>query len=194
MKLFLALLIAFEVKTVNPQVEVKTQVTKAETYNVITKSNPLKFEVTGPTWIRVYTRLLWKPEFKGIQSYKMILVTDGSREKFITRETEISKTARVGNQKVSKWRSFYIFVPDGKHSYELYLWRSPVDTIFVKLSYEAPGRYIDVVPLEFQNVVELSENERVIKYYEVVPQKPMILELEGPTRVKNHCKNRFKIS
>jgi len=176
----------------SPEARIKIQVTQSESYYVLTKDNSLKFEVSGPTWVRVFTRIPWKKEFRGPRTYKMILVSDDANERFISKETENSKIAKIDGVSVSKWRSFYIRVPEGTHKYELLLWRAPVDTVFCKFSFEAPGKWIDLSPAEVASVLEIVEDEKIVKYYEVRPEKPLVVEIEGPLRIKVQSRANFK--
>lgn len=191
MLLIFFLLGQLSVASTTPEATVKTQVTQSEKYYVLTRDKPVKFEVSGPVWVRVYTRIPWKKGLQSPTTYKMVLVTDETSERFITKETEYSKVSKIDNINVSKWRSFYIQVPEGKHGYELHLWRAPVDTILLRFSFEAPGRWIDISPSQYAGILELVQNERIIKYYEVTPQKPLVLEVEGPRRLKINARAIF---
>ncbi len=42
-------------------------------YYLLTKERPVEFSVSGPTIIRVYSRLLWHDDFVGKQPYKLII-------------------------------------------------------------------------------------------------------------------------
>ncbi|MGB9824672.1 MAG: hypothetical protein ACPLN0_00910 [Candidatus Hydrothermia bacterium] len=163
---------------------IKIQTAIRDTYAVVTKDKPYTFVIEGPTWVRVYTRLLWKKDYGKSTRYKLILVKDNTDERFITRETEPSKVAYLGTTRLSKWRSFYIQVPEGKHTYEIYIWKAPLDTVLVKLSYEAPQNFTDIVPEPGFKPVEIIENEKIIKYYEFSAQNPLKVKIEGPARVK----------
>ncbi len=183
--LFILLMFA---QTINiaPQSEAKIKIhtTKEESYIVLTKNQPLEIKASGPTWIRVYTRIPWYGEKKGTRVYKLILQEDDINEKFVTQETEYSSIARLENIRLSKWRSFYINVPAGLHTYRLIFWRAPVDTILLKFTNESPGKWQDITPLSYNSKLELVEDEKILNYYELIADKPVILEIEGPKKVK----------
>jgi hypothetical protein len=163
---------------------IKIQTAVRDTYVVVTKDKPYTFVIEGPTWVRVYTRLPWKRDYGKSVRYKLILVKNNTDERFITRETELSKVAYIGTTRLSKWRSFYIQVPEGKHTYEIYIWRAPSDTVLVKLSYEPPQNFIDIAPERGFKPVEIIENEKIIKYYELSVQNPLKVKIEGPAKIK----------
>ncbi len=166
------------------EAKIKIHTTKEESYVVLTKDQPLEIKASGPTWIRVYTRIPWYGEKKGAKVYKLILQEDGIKEKFVTQETEYSSIARLEKIRLSKWRSFYINVPAGLHTYRLIFWRAPVDTILLKFTNESPGKWQDITPLSYSAQLELVEDERILNYYELIPEKPVIIEIEGPKKLK----------
>ncbi len=166
------------------EVKIKIQTLKEESYYVLTKKQPVEIKVSGPTWLRVYTRIPWSGEKKGTKLYKIILQEDDIKERFITLESEYSKVSRIDNIRLSKWRSFYINVPEGNHSYRFIHWRAPRDTIFLRFTNESPGKWQDITPLSYNAKLELVENEKIINYFEATQQKPVILEITGPKKLK----------
>lgn len=171
---------------VSPQNETKIKIhtTKDEAYTILTRNQPVEIKVSGPTWIRVYTRIPWTGEKKGTKVYKLILQEDDIKEKFITRETEYSSVARLDKIRLSKWRSFYINVPQGLHTYRFIYWRAPSDTILMRFTSESPGRWQDIPALSYNRTLELIEDEKIINYYEATIDKPVIIEIEGPKKLK----------
>uniref|UniRef100_A0A7C4XTW7 Uncharacterized protein n=1 Tax=candidate division WOR-3 bacterium TaxID=2052148 RepID=A0A7C4XTW7_UNCW3 len=183
---FCLFLIFNQIGNVSPtqEVRVKIQTTKEESYYLLTRKQPLEIKVSGPTWIRVYSRIPWTKGKTGTVLYKMILEEDEIKEKFITTETEYSSVARLDKIKLSKWRSFYINVPEGMHTYRLIHWRCPSDSILLKFTSESPGRWQDIPALSYNAKLELVEDEKIIDYYEMTPEKPVILEIDGPKKLK----------
>lgn len=171
---------------VTPQYEakIKIQTSKEESYTILTKNQPVEFKVSGPTWIRVYTRIPWTGEKKDTKIYKLILQEDDIKEKFITQETEYSSVARLDKIRLSKWRSFFINVPQGLHTYRLVYWRAPSDTILLKFASESPGKWQDIPALSYNTKLNLIENEKITNYYEATPAKPVIIEITGPKKIK----------
>ncbi len=170
----------------DPQTAVKIRIKtyQEDTYYLLTDAQPLDVTVEGPTWIRVYTRLPWHPDWTGTKSYKLIRQENGQQEKFVSMETEYSKVARLGSVRLSKWRSFFINVPKGRNTYRFIHWQSPSDSIFVKIAYESPGQWQELIPQSYAAKLELVEDERVIDYYEVGSEQPVIVDVSGPARIK----------
>ncbi|MEO0183397.1 MAG: hypothetical protein ABIL40_07970 [candidate division WOR-3 bacterium] len=175
-----------QITHITPRVETKItiQTTKEESYFLLTRKQPVEITVSGPTWLRVYTRIPWSGDKKETKFYKIILQEDDLKEKFITLESEYSRVSRIDNIRLSKWRSFYINVPEGSHSYRFIHWRAPGDTIFLRFTNESPGKWKDITPLSYNAKLELVENERIIYYFEATQEKPVILEIEGPKKLK----------
>ncbi len=184
--LFLLSLLFGQTMSITPRTEIKIKIhtTKEESYLILAKNQPLEIKASGPTWLRVYTRIPWSGEKKGTRIYKIILQEDDIKEKFITQETEYSSIARFDKMRLSKWRSFYINVPEGLHTYRLIYWRAPQDTILLRVTYEAPGRWQDIPALSYSSKLNLVEDEKVIDYYEATPERPVILEISGPKKIK----------
>ncbi len=184
--LIFSLLIMSQVANVSPQqeVKIKIQTSREESFLVLTRNQPVELKISGPTWLRVYTRIPWTGDKKGNKLYKLILQEDELKEKFITLETEYSNVARLDKTRLSKWRSFYINVPEGLHTYRFIHWRAPGDSILLKFTNESPGKWQDIVPLSYNTKLELVEDEKIINYYETTPEKPIILEIEGPKKLK----------
>ncbi len=166
------------------EVKVKIQTLKQESYYILSKKQPVEIKVSGPTWLRVYTRIPWHGDRRGTKLYKLILQEDELKEKFITLESEYSKVAKVDNIRLSKWRSFYINVPAGTHTYRFIHWRAPSDTIFLRFTNEFPGRWQDIVPLSYNARFELVDGEKMVSYYESIQNNPVIMEIEGPKKLK----------
>jgi hypothetical protein len=166
------------------EIKVRIQTHQEDTYYLLTNDHPIEISVEGPTWIRVYTRIPWHAEWTGIQVYKIIQQENGQKEKFIIQESELSRVAKAGPIRLSKWRSFYINVPSGKNDYRFVNWASPSDSIFLKYASEAPKKWGDLAPSEYVAKLELTENEKVINYYETTDQKPVALDITGPQNIK----------
>jgi|UniRef100_A0A7C4TG69 hypothetical protein len=184
---FFIFLLLFEQTITFPshqEVKIKVHTTKEESFVVLTKSQPIEIKVSGPTWVRVYTRIPWPGDKKEVKLYKIILQEDELKEKFITLETEYSSAARLNKMRLSKWRSFYINVPEGLHTYRFIHWRAPGDTIFLRFTNESPGKWRDIAPLSYNEKLGLIEDEKIVDYYELTPEKPVVVEIEGPGKLK----------
>lgn len=177
-----------------PEVKVRIQTYQEDTYYLIGKDQPAEITVEGPTWIRVYTRIPWHDDWSGTKTYKIIQQTNGQKEKFVTLESERSKVAKAGLVRLSKWRSFFINVPQGRNAYRFVHWASPTDSIFLKYAYESPGKWAEYAPSGYVSKLELTEEEKVIEYYEATDQQPVVLEVVGPRKIKLIARLNFAMT
>jgi len=189
-------LILGQIKTTipRPEVKVRIQTYQEDTYYLIGKDQPTEITVEGPTWIRVYTRIPWHDDWSGTKTYKIIQQTNGQKEKFITLESERSKVAKAGPVRLSKWRSFFINVPQGRNTYRFVHWASPTDSVFLKYAFESPKKWAEYAPSAYVSKLELTEDEKVIEYYEATDQKPVVLEVTGPRRIKIIARLNFTMT
>lgn len=160
-------------------------------YYLLTKDQPVEFTVSGPTMIRVYSRLLWHDNMTGKQSYKFIVAEQGI-EKISSFETEKSNSA-FGSKKETfgKWRSFYLNVLTGNVNYRLSLLEAKSDTVAIRFSFEKPKEYKKVVPLIQSREFQLVENEKMTTYYELKPNEPIKVKVQGPIELKAVCRLNY---
>jgi hypothetical protein len=176
-----------QIKTVNPEhpwnIEIVT--TKTQEYLLLTKQEPISLTVKGPTCIRIYTRILLPDRAPGDHLYKLILTESPMDERIVSFETNVSSitTDRHGTA-ISKWRSFYIEVPEGMNTYTLMHWESPKDTILVRFSYESPTPWTIVPAAEYETILETIEQGQTTRYYEVKKEGPVVVRVSGPTRLR----------
>jgi hypothetical protein len=183
----LALCLVSQLQDIEPnkkwEVEIVTK--KTDEYLLLTKNEPLTFSVEGPTYLRVYTRIVWPPNNMGSEIYKVILQENEIDEDIITLESEESRVTRdKKGRPLSKWRSFYIEVPEGLNHYRITHWASPQDTILVKFAYESPKRWQEISATEYSAIIEAIEEERIIKYYELEQDGFITLRVKGPQRLR----------
>jgi len=186
-RLFLILACFTQLKEINPEklVEIEIVTKKKETYNLLTKGEPVTFTVEGPTYLRVYTRIPWPEGTKGNQVYKVILQENDIDERIITLESEVSKVTKDAlGRPLSKWRSFYIEVGEGLNRYKITHWSSLNDTILLKLRYESPKKWMDIAATDYNTIIESIEEEMVVKYYELSKSEEITLGIAGPERLK----------
>jgi hypothetical protein len=169
----------------NEPYEIEIVTKKKESFIILAKNTPVTMTVEGPTYLRVYTRIPWYDRSAKYEIYKVILQENEIDEKIITLESEKSDVSKgeKGNP-VSKWRSFYIEVPQGLNTYKLIHWSSPRDTILVKVAYESPKQWRDIAATEYSSTIETIEEEQFTKYYELPRDGSVTLRIKGPTRLK----------
>ena len=100
-------------------------------------SNQQQFEIRGPSTIRIFSRLLFDSNQKKEDYY--ILVKENGIDLgtyyFITEKSNESIVANSKNN-VSKWRSIWLTIPEGKHYYSLALSNLKTNqdpTVFIRL-------------------------------------------------------------
>jgi hypothetical protein len=158
---------------------------KTDQYYLLTRNTPITFSVEGPTYLRVYTRIFWPVNAAKQELYKMILQENEIDERIITLESERSSvTTDTRGRPVSKWRTFYIEVPNGLNRYKITHWSSPNDSILLKFTYESPKEWRDIPAAGYSAHLEAVEEEKLVKYYEVLRDNKVTLRLQGPVNLK----------
>lgn len=88
-------------------------------YKIVENSDKLKFEVVGPTSIRVFSRVGNPSHNSSANNYSLFIKEDGLDIGTFYFTTELSSLSNLHDtgDKVSKWRTCWINVPKGKHYY-----------------------------------------------------------------------------
>lgn len=182
---------SLEVKKISPRTVISVVKRVEQEYYLVTKNQPLEFSVTGPQWLRVYTRLLWHNDMSGSQSYK-ILSKEQNQEKLVSFTSEKSNSAAgINKQKYSKWRSVYIEVPKGKTDYKFTLLEAKSDTVAIRFSFEKPTDYKKITPEKPYTELQFVEREKITKYYEINQKSPLKIKIEGPATVRATCRLNY---
>ncbi len=186
-KWLLLVCIVSQIKDIRPSTKYEIEIVtkKKEEYSLLTKDKPIMFSVEGPTYLRVYTRILWTESSAAGQIYKVILQENDLDEKIITLESEVSKVTKdKQGRPLSKWRSFYIEVGEGINNYKITHWSSPNDTILLKFAYESPKIWKDIRATDYTTTIEAIEEEKIVSYYELNKDESITLNIKGPVRLK----------
>jgi hypothetical protein len=186
-KLLIMLCVLSQIKEITPDKKLEIEIITKQTqeYNVLTKNEPISLTVEGPTYLRIYTRIIWPNQKKGQEIYKLILHENELDEEILTFETERSTVTKdEKGRSVSKWRSFYLDVPEGLNTYKLMHWSSPKDTILLKFAYESPKEWVDIPATSYSAILEAAEEEKIIKYYEATKVKKVTCAVNGPMKIK----------
>ena len=185
--LMIALCIFLQLKDIQParKTEIEIVTKQTDEYLLLTKNEPVSFSVEGPTYLRVYTRIVWPRVNPGSQLYKLILQENKRDETIHTFESEESTVSRDSKGRtISKWRTFYIEVPEGLNHYRLTHWSSPNDTILIKFAYESPKKWNEINATGYGTTLEAVEEERILKYYELKNGEEVTLRVNGPARLR----------
>ena len=183
-----------EIKPKNKTIDISIIKRVTQQYYLLTKDSPIELTIAGPTWLRVYTRLLFKPGMKEKAIFK-IIVTEGEEEKIVSLETEKSNSAvGAAKQEFGKWRSFFIEVPQGINNYKFSLWQVPSETVAVRFSIEKPSEWKSMPPNQQTKKLIAEEAGKTTEYYELGPTEPIKLKLEGPLRIKVGARLNYDIT
>ena len=176
-----------QIKTILPEKpwEIEIVTRKTQEYLLLTRQDPITLTVDGPTDLRVYTRILIPDNGHKNQVYKLILTEGLLDEQIISYETDISLiTTDQHGTPVSKWRSFYIHVPEGKNTYTLTHWTSPKDTILLRFAYESPEPWNDLRAITYHSLLSTVEDDKTVRYHLLKKDAPITVKLQGPTKLK----------
>lgn len=90
-------------------------------YKISERSDKLKFEVVGPTSIRVFSRVGNPSHDSNSNDYSLFIKEDGLDIGTFYFTTELSSLSNIHDtgEKISKWRTCWINVPKGKHYYTI---------------------------------------------------------------------------
>jgi hypothetical protein len=161
-------------------------------YYLLTANRPLEFEVQGPTWIRVYTRLWWPDGVDWEQQYRMSL-WQGDVERPLAFESGLSKSSfGPDRRRVGKWRSFYVQVPSGVNNYRLKLDDAPCDTVGIRFTFRAPKPWQQV---EVQGLrLLLADGGDTIRMTRLESGAPLNVTVSGPCRLRVSARLNFEPS
>ncbi|MEO0091235.1 MAG: hypothetical protein ABIK61_00780 [candidate division WOR-3 bacterium] len=182
-----------EIKKITPRTIISVVKRVEQEYYLLTKDKPIDLTITGPTYIRVYTRLLWQEDMTGKQNYRLLLKTNEDQdEKLLSFETEKSNTAQGENKRrYSKWRSFYIEVPKGTNQYQISLVSAKSETVALRFSFERPKEYKKIIPEQPYQELQFVEREKITTYYELTPKKPIKVKITGPAILRATCRLNY---
>lgn len=152
---------------------------------VLTKDTPATIEVTGPTWIKVNTRIPWHDDMKGEQYYTLIAQEDSLKETIFKKKTYRSELIfGRGNKRYGESRYSLINVPEGKHTYTFYFWGSASDTILLDFSFGSPNIWVDIIPSSYTSTLTVYGNEEKQTYYTLTEDDPVQIKAASPVNIK----------
>ena len=134
------------IKTVNHQARIKieTKRTGDQKKGTITtlwyslnERNQQQFEINGPSTVRIYSRILFDSN-QLMEDYYIFVREDGIDigTYYFQTEKSIESSVLDSKETVSKWRSLWLNIPDGKHYYTFSLANlaeNQGNTLFIRL-------------------------------------------------------------
>jgi len=158
-------------------------------YHLVTRDRPLAFTVTGPAWLRVYTRLWWPQGQEGNASYTASLWQEDVERPLSFQTARSSSSYGPGKTPVARWRSFFIQVPSGRHDYRLELTGGASDRMGVRLSFQKPAAW---EPLGLgSSGLALDDRGKVETAHLVSKGVPLEFEVAGPCRMRIRSRLSF---
>lgn len=159
-------------------------------YWEISEKTPLKFKVTGPTRIRLLTRAVI-PDKQKETLYGIIVTSNGQNRNFIGRASEVAKDVkhtRDNSLQIAQSRNLYFAVPAGEHEFAFSLPKNTKQPVFVRAFTEGEKKpapnYVAFLPRKFSEEVPIIVNEQEYIYYRASSDKPIEIEVIGPTRIR----------
>jgi hypothetical protein len=106
--------------------------TKQVKYSVVEKGTTLSFDITGPATVKIRTRAEFKPDASNIAYEGQIwegenLIVDRKVKASVSKLTLPGQNIGIFNA-----RDLIIKVPDGKHSYRLWLISDKIDRYYTR--------------------------------------------------------------
>ncbi len=161
---------------------------KPRVYFRVTSQLPLSLTVEGPGRLRIVSRAELPRGAARVASYRVRIDEKGKTLK--EQATESSGADGVslggGDALLCKSRSFAVDVPAGSHRVSVSV--IDVSSALVRLFLSGPSRsgaaMVSITPVEAARSVTVSEGEKLIPYYSVLPGKPVRLRIVGPTSLE----------
>ncbi|NQU04537.1 MAG: hypothetical protein HQ568_00480 [Calditrichaeota bacterium] len=169
---------------------------KQRSYWKISSEDTLIIKTVGPGELKISTRMVLSSKKKeGVYSFKTYL--DGKRQPLTARATEYTKSAvnaKFSKQRLGQSRSIIYQVAEGEHEYKFMLPKDSKKKVYVRpfilTDEKDKTNYIAYLPRSFPEEVRIIVNEREYIYYRSSSDKPIELEVIGPTEVK--CVSRLE--
>jgi len=110
---------------------------KATNWYTLSDFNQQQYEIRGPAKVRAFSRLKFDNE-SDIDNYYIFIREDGIDlgTYYFQTEKSMESTIRDSNESVSKWRSLWLNIPEGRHYYTFTLANVKANhdkTVFIRL-------------------------------------------------------------
>jgi len=157
-------------------------------YFRVTPQHPLAVEITGPTRLRIVSRVELASAPKGKTAYG-VQVTDGKRLIGSQQtETEPSDDASLprSDTRLGQSRQLIVNVKSGARA--LKIAARGERPVLVRLLTSSPdksgGETVSLTPVAAARSVSLRDAEKLIPYYSVLPGRPVRFRVIGPTTLE----------
>lgn len=191
------------IKPTNHQKRVTILVSgKTRYYYSLSDENPSVVTVNGPGKLKVITRGRFKPDQTNKLNYVISYSIDGGSiqtKKITSVERSLKATYEKGSLGMpSQAREFEITLGRGTHSIDFTLTDNTIQVEAQYIFYPTKGKKIDWIaysPMQPSEPVELVTKETRVKYYRFSKEKPLKIEIIGPTelRVLSRFENHYNM-
>lgn len=172
---------------------------KAKDYYSLSPKQPGTIRLSGPGKLRLLTRGQFLPGQPGKMKYEIVYTIDGGIPKILKANNiprSINATYINGTMGVpAQLMDFEISLGPGQHSIEFRLNKNnpPVAARFAFTPLKSRKKeWIAITPANNQETVELVSKESMISYYRFSPEKPLKIELNGPTELQVLTRAEFQ--
>jgi len=164
---------------------------KDRVYYEIQKGSEVRVRVSGPTKLRVISRVEI-PSSKEERQYTYFVRRDEGKWVKFTRYSGVSSQASLkgdGSTQVSISKKHILKVPAGVHTYTFRLSKKSTRRVFVRFhqlgsGFGAPTDVVAMTPEASTESVGLVVGEQVTTYYRLAETREVKLDLIGPTKLK----------
>lgn len=169
-------------------------------YYSLSKGNPIKVKVNGPTKLEMITRLILPKDGIVNGKYSIKVVEKSTTVKHYSTSTEKSDAfVKNPNMILGKSRKFTMDVPEGNHTYEYYLESDNAADVAIKFSIKSKkGKNstsrVELQPLIYEKVVTAIIKENLISYYVASKQKDVEVRVIGPTKLQITGRLNFDVA
>jgi hypothetical protein len=179
---------------------------KSRTYYSLSSTKTSVINMRGPGTLRIITRGRFDFESDNEINYDILYSVDGTKQKkFKVRGVLRSKKANYlkGSLGIpAQYEDFEIKLGRGYHTLEFIL-KTKDPKVAVRYIFtpekEKKREWIAYSPLKVSDPVDLITREETVSYYRFSKEKPLIIEVNGPTelrvltRIENHYQMKGRI-
>ncbi|KAF0195782.1 MAG: hypothetical protein FD166_2748 [Bacteroidetes bacterium] len=172
---------------------------KSKDYYFLSSKEPAVIRLNGPGKLRLLTRGQFVPGQAGKMKYEITYTVDGGAPKTF-RSGDVARSINAayinGTMGVpAQLADFEIILGPGQHSIEFKLNKSK-SPVAVRYAFtpvkNRKKEWIAIHPLNSPETVELSTKESLVTYYRFTPEKPLKVELNGPTELQVLTRAEFQ--
>ena len=171
---------------------------KKRTYWKMDKSNQIVVNITGPSELKMITRMVLPGDEKeGV--YSFITHLNDEKLPLTARATQYSmstKYPKISDQRIGQSRTIILNIAPGENKYTFSLPEDTQNVVYAR--FLAPDikpkeniSYIAFLPRSFSDEVKITVKEHEYIYYRSNAEKPVEIEVIGPSKIK--CISRLEI-